>query len=448
MIKFVFVRITSCLAACLICLHTGPVLAGEGEPENVPVRAEEQPVPELDIRYEKTLPPAWKDNWDLARSLYREQKYPEALVQYEILFTQKGNVEEARWEYTSILILLQRWEKAGIELEKLLAAEPENIRFLTAMAQVSMETGNMENAITLYAKLLGLQVSDDYKAGALKGLIAAHETLGQLKEAVAFVEQLITLMPLDADLRLKLADLELRSGNTGRAWELCGQLEQSRPEDAAALALCGHIAEQAGDRESAAGYWQKVVALEPENPEAHDRLAGYYFASGNWAMSFTHLEHLIKMTPNDVGLLGRAADLGMRLGRVDHALEYYEYGLAVDPLNKDLADGKAKAQKILARDLLSIVQNDGGEKLWKDLVNVAPDCEGVYREIANLLREQNQTDALIEVLTLLNEQVADDRQVYDELVSLLEKKGKEGELAALKAGRTEVNRETETKRMN
>ena len=56
-------------------------------------------IPDHEIKYEDSLSPDWKTNWDIARSLYRENKFPEALIQYEILFTQKDNIEEARWEY-------------------------------------------------------------------------------------------------------------------------------------------------------------------------------------------------------------------------------------------------------------------------------------------------------------------------------------------------------------
>ena len=144
------------------------------------------------------------------------------------------------------------------------------------------------------------------------------------------------------------------------------------------------------------------------------------------------------MTPNDVVLLERAADLNMRLGRVDHALQYYEYGLAVDPLNKNIIEGKGKAQKILAQDLLVLVKNDGGKKLWQDLVQVAPDSVGIYREIAQLLRDQGQVDELIEVLTLLAKQSPDDQQIYEELVFLLKKQGYMDQLSALQTSRSDL----------
>lgn len=412
----------------------------DADTEVSPAKTQDKLLPDHQIQYEETLSPEWKVNWDLARSLYREKKYPEALVQYEILFTQKGNVDEARWEYVSILMYLKRWEKAKAELEKLLATEPESIRYRLAMAAVSLETGNTDNSIILYEKLLGQPVAESEKVIILKGLIKAYEVLGQQDDVVVFLEQLIALNPQDVDLRIKQVALELRLGNVDKAQLLCSKLEQSWPQNINVLILCARVEEGRNQNKGAVSYWQKVIALDPENTEAHIRLYNLYYENENWAMSFSHLEHLLKMTPTDVTLLGQAADLNMHLGRVDHALQYYEFGLTIDPFNTELAERKKKAQIIMAEDLLVLVKNDGGKKLWQDLFLVTPDSPGVYCEVARLLREQGQVAELIEVLRLLNRHAPDDRQIYDELAFLLEQQGYVDELSALQASRSSMDK--------
>ena len=92
----------------------------------------------------------------------------------------------------------------------------------------------------------------------------------------------------------------------------------------------------------------------------------------------------------------------------------------------------------MAKDLLSLVKNDGGNKLWQDLVQVAPDSAGIYREIARLLRDQGEVDELIDVLTLLAKQAPDDQQIYEELTSLLKKQGYVDKLSALQASRSDL----------
>lgn len=426
----------------IVLLNLGVVqvlLCHADDPAAVSAQAtvQETLVPNHEIKYQETRSPDWKTNWDIARSLYRDKRYPEALVQYEMLFTQKENIDEARWEYVSILLFLKRWDNAKVELEKLLATEPESTRYRLAMATVNRETGNIENAVSLYVELLGQAISETDKIMVLEGLLQAREVLGQKDEAATLLGQLISLKPQDLSLLLRQAALELELGNVAGAKELCNRYDQSASQqDVAALALHARIEEKLRNSDNAAAYWQQVITLDPDNTEAHQQLYDYYFANSNWAMSFNHLEALVKMAPNDVLLLARAAELNLRLGRVDWALKYYEYALAVDPLNRDIAEGKKRAQKILAQDMLVLVENDGGKKLWQDLVHVAPDCDGIYREMANLLREQGKVNELIEVLMLLNKQLPEDQLIYDELATLLEQQGQMEKLSALRVTRS------------
>lgn len=408
-----------------------------------PEEIQEELVPDHEIKYEEKLSPNWKVNWDLARSLYRDKKYPEALVQYELLLAEKENIDEARWEYASILMFLGRWENAKGELEKLLAIEPENNRYQIAMAQVSLETGNVEYAVALYTQLLDRPISDPDKVMILEGLIKACELQQQKDKIPQLLAELVSLKPQDQALLLKQINLELELGNIDKASDLCAKLEQSRPNDITVLSLRAQIEEMLENNDQAAIYWQKVIGLDPVNTAAHDHLYAYYFHKENWAMSFKHLEQLVKMAPNDIVLLSRAADLNMRLGRIDRALEYYEFALAVDPLNTDVIEGKTRAHKILAKDLLALVENDDEKKLWQDIVKVAPDSVGVYREIANLLREQGNVVELTEVLRLLNKQAPGDQNIHDELASLLKQQGMVDELAALQTGGSSMTKHKE-----
>lgn len=396
---------------------------------------EKELVPGDQVHYEESLSPDWKVNWDLARSLYREKKYPEALVQYEILLSQKENIDEARWEYASLLMHLERWEKAKTALEKLLAVEPESIRYRMALARVYVQLGNLENAVAVYEKLLELPELQEGKIEMLENLASIYRSQGKKEAALRMLEQLRTLRPDDNDLLLEQALLELELNNIDRARDLCSLLEQYRPRDIQLLTLQAALEERTNNAEKAAEYWEKITMLDPGSLEAHRRLYSYYRARGNWVKSFSHLEPLIKATPGDAELLTAAAELNMQLDRIDRALKYYEYALAIEPTSQHIIAGKKQAQQTLAKDLLPLVENEEGERIWQDLAKVAPDWVGIYREIASLLRSKGNTDKLIEILILLYRNEPGDQQTYQELMTLLEQKGRLDELSALRAGK-------------
>jgi tetratricopeptide (TPR) repeat protein len=412
------------------------VLSLAGEPmradneirrQNLPGRS----IPDHVIRYEENLSPLWKNTWDLARQLYRDEKYREALVQYEILLARKANIDEARWEYATILMHLGRWRQAAEQLERLLAVDPQNKKYLFDLALVSLETGQADKAAEMYGQLRENAADDREKETAVEGLVRSFELLDDKEAMLPLLEELAAGRPLDQELQKRQAALLMEMGHFDNAAAVLEQLERRRPEDAAVLSMKASLLEKSGYPDHAAVYWQKVIVLNPDNMNAHQVLQHYFEQKENWKMSLKHLEAMLKKTPYSAELLERAADLNMKIGRIDDALIYYDYSLAVRPENTTVQQKKTAAQKMLACDLLVLVENDGGKKLWQDLLQVTTDRPGIYREIAELLRKKGQTDELIDVLTLLYHENPQDERTYRELTVLLEKQSRSDELSDL-----------------
>lgn len=407
--------------------------------KTIPVEKAVRAVPDHDVSYEDTLSPEWKLTWDTARQLYRDQKYKEALVQYELLLAQKESVEEARWEYTSILLHLQRWEQAVVQLEKLLVHDKANAKYLFALADSSLACGHTEKALKLYNRLYREADTDAHLQRALSGLVKTQDLLGNRRELLPLIEELLTRNPEDLGLQKKQAALLVDLGSIDRAGVLLDTLEESSGDDSDLIRLQALLHGKKGDLKGAVIYWQKLLSLNPDDIEAHRELKEYFVESENWAGALENLEAMLKNTPDDADLLGEAADVCMKLGRTGGALEYYEYALALKPWDEFLQQKKREAQKILAQDLLVLVENNGTEKLWDDLVQVTADRPGIYREIASLLRQEDQVGELIEVLRLLYNENPDDRQTYAELASLLKQQGRTEELADLQFSREKAD---------
>jgi len=388
-------------------------------------------VPDHEVRYEDNLSPEWKINWDLARKLYREKKYREALVQYELLLSQKESVDEARWEYATLLIRQERWQQAGEQIEKLMVNEPDNMEYRFAMAEVNTNTGKIDPAVELYKQLYILNFETPGIIRALEGLIKALEVKGDQREVLFYLEKLIALKPDKTELQIKLARLSLESDQPEKARIVLEKLEQSMPDNLSVLQLQASLQEKLGDRDAEAAYRQKLLSINPDDMEAHTMLQHYYMDKENWAMSLKHVEVLLKKTPTDAGILETAADLNIKMDRMDRALEYYDYLLALNPNNKTILQKKKDAQKTLAEDLVVLVEHNGSQQLWQDLVQVTSDRSGVYREIASLLRKKNNIDELIEVLTLICLEDPFDDEILAELTALLKEKGRDDELQVL-----------------
>ncbi len=404
-------------------------------------------VPDHDVQCNNNkLAPDWKSIWDQARQLARKKKYREALVQYELLFGRKENIDEARWEYTTILIHLERWRQAETQLEMLTARNPDNKNYLLAQAQVSLAMGNVERAVKLYGQLYGQAPGSPEAVPALEGLIRALERRGQDEALLPLVEQLILRKPDDLNLQKKLARLSIKLNRTGKAGDMLRKLRQSSPNDPEVLLLSARLQAKLGHTQQAAVFWRRLVAIEPGNQEGRRQLMLYYRGRGNGAMELKQIEALLKKKPDDTGLLDRGAELNMELGRADRALEYYDCSLALKPADKAIVRMRHEARKALARDFLALVENNGSRMLWHDLVKITADRPGVYRAIADLLREKGKVVELIDVLTVIHQEDPADKQAGVELADLLAKQGRVDEAQLLRkemnrTGKTNKNRE-------
>ena len=393
-------------------------------------------IPDHEVKYEDKLSPAWKGTWDMARHLYREGKYREALVQYEILLAQKENVAEARWEYVSILLGLERWQQAGQQLELLLAFDPENLQYQMAAARVYLESGHGDKAAGLYRQLYDSAPEGPESTQALEGLVRALQSGGAVGDLVPLMKQLVVRKPADTELQRELAGLLLEVGSFAEARAILNRLEQRGSEDATVDDLQARVNTRAGDQDEAARYWRKLVDHDRDNLEANRWLQAYYAEKNDWPKSLKHLESVMRFTPSDPVLLEQAASINMKLGRVDTALHFYEDCLALKPEDLNLRNRKRDAQRIMARNLLPLVENGSSQKLWQDLAEVTADRAGVFREIATLLREKGQTEELVAVLALLYREDPKDLPAYQELVSLLANGGRDDELQNLQRQRT------------
>ena len=385
------------------------------------------------ITYKDAPDPEWKKTWDQARKLYTQKKYGQAQIQYELLLAGKNNIDQARWEYVTILICRKQWQRAGVELAVLISHDPARPEYQLARAEVALGRGDFSSAVKLYAQLYAQQCAvggcTGDKVRILSDYITALEGLGRITTLIPLMEQLVRLRPKDYALQKRIADTAMKIGQPEKALLILSNLEKDNPEDLEVLQGVARVQMSLGNSREAAAYWQKVVGLDGENREAHEQLIEYYHGIGNQAMELKHIEIQLSTEPDDSKLLEQAARLNLALDRPDRALEYYNWLLSLQPGNRNIEQQKNRALHELAAKLLALIENTGSVLLWQDLVQVTDDRVGVYRTLADMLRALGRRDALIQVLLIIHNEVPGDAVIGDELATLL-KKQRRGDILA------------------
>jgi len=389
-------------------------------------------VPDRDVQYaENSNVPQWKIDWDQARALYRSGKIGQALVQYELLLQRKSTVDEARWEYTGLLIQEKRWQQAGSELDTLLSREPDNRKYLLARAGVSLEEGFAEQAVKQYGQLYEGSPSGDDAFEALTGLVAALDKMGNREAQLPLLEQLLLRKPGDLSLLKQIGKLALEIGHPEKTKDVLQKPLEDNPDDVELLRLTAQALDDLGERDKSAVYWQRIITLNADDIVACQWLASYYQQQGDPDKALFYVEHQLKKDPGNVDLILQAADLQEKTGHPGRALDYLSLYLDLVPDDKNVLAQRTRIRRELATNLITFVQNKKAQQLWQDLSRITGDREGVYLQMAEWLRQHGKKEELTDVLLVLYRQHPDDRRLYQELVPLMQAQGRSYELEKL-----------------
>ena len=388
------------------------------------------------ITYQEGPAPEWKKIWDQAREFYGQKKYEQARAYYEQLLAQKDNVDQARWEYVTLLMCLKQWQKAGIELGVLISHDPRRPEYQLARAEIALGSGELHEAEKIYAPLYEQQCvvlgCTEGKSRILSGYITVLEELGEMDVLGPLLEELINLRPDDGAVQEKAAEIALKNKHPQRALFFLNKLAENEPDDSTIFQQIALIYESLGNTKEAAAYWQEVVGLDTHSRPANRKLIDYYHKLNNKPMELKHVEALLELTPADSELLKRASQLHEQMDRPDRALDYYNRLLNLQPENNEITLHKEHAVQQLAVKLLSLVENSGSGMLWQDLVQVTDDRMAVYRAMASLLRcEHGKGNELIEVLLVINHESPADIVIHDELTTLIKEQGRDDILASV-----------------
>ena len=376
-------------------------------------------VPDHDVRYtgENNLP-WWKIDWDRARELYRQGKAGQALVQYELLLQKKGNIDEARWEYASILIQQQRWRQAGQQLDILRAHDRNSHRYQLARAGVFLHAGPIDQAVKVYGELYESCPEGPDALKALRGLIDALGKQGNREAQLPLLELLLLRIPGDFTLVKRTGALALDLGKPEKAKDLLTKALAEHADDAELVKLLARAESALKKNEKAAQYWQQLVALEPDDIQANGWLTEYYLHRGNIGMALVHIERRLKVDPINADLILQAARLHQQQGSPGKALDYLSLYLDLVPADTGVRQEREQIRAGLSAGLIALITEKGGKninQLWQDVGRMTRDRQGVFLHLADQLKANGKQRELAAVLRLLHRQRPSEQHLDQEI---------------------------------
>jgi len=207
--------------------------------------------------------------------------------------------------------------------------------------------------------------SDPHYSQALQFRIQLLYTLGREHEAVALMDQGKRLFPGQSRFPLLQAGYLIEKKRLGEARAVLEQAIKDRPEDEDLLYQLGAVLDRQGDRATALGIMQKIIAknpdhadalnyigytlaeegreleralslikkannLKPENGYIIDSLAWAYYRLGKLDEAWKHIQHAVTLSKDDPTMWEHYADIAKQSGRAAQAKKGYQNALKLN----------------------------------------------------------------------------------------------------------------------
>ena len=255
------------------------------------------------------------------------------------------------WQYLDAVVLqrLARHTEASVRFEAALAIAPDYVPGRIKLAEALFESGRLEEARTLFERLLREPTAEPaarFGIGRIDAARARHEAaVGQFEKAIelfpewgaahyALALSLRALGRADDAQRALLGHARFGASWPGVADRVLEKVTALR-DDAGARLQRGSKLAAAGDLEGAIDCYEAALRLDPSLGVAHADLVKLYGRTQQWEKAEEHHRAAIALGSD---LAEAHYNHGVLLGlqqRWDLAAEAYQRAIAVDPLHAD-----------------------------------------------------------------------------------------------------------------
>jgi tetratricopeptide (TPR) repeat protein len=201
----------------------------------------------------------------------------------------------------------------------------------TQLANLYFNSGDLEQAELEYR--LTLQNRPDY-VYALAGLGRVHAAQGKMEEALEYLNQAVTIMPLP-EFVITLGDLYKVTGRQELAdqqYQLVAAIETLHRANGVDMdmEIALFNADHGRNLEETLALARKAYANRPSIHGA-DALAWALYKTGNYEEAQKYSKESLKLETRDPLKLFHAGMIALRLGEKDQARQYLEEALALNP---------------------------------------------------------------------------------------------------------------------
>ena len=269
----------------------------------------------------------------LGTVLFAQKRYAEALGRLRLA----EELPTAESKGTLYLLMGQAAEELGLleeadaHLERSIAAMPDNVLTLLAMADLRIRQGREDEAETYRHRARAIR--PDHPV-LLHRMAESLRNEGQIDKAISIYEEALEMDAGNAPVRAGLGIALYQRGRFRAAVDSMTRALELRPDLPYAVSLrlfSGHALRELGDIPAASEQYELAVEIDPANRPALNHLARSLVALNRYEEAHRRYLELAELDPQNAQFLANHAAVLHNLGRNEEALARIQGALELDP---------------------------------------------------------------------------------------------------------------------
>ena len=325
---------------------------------------------------------------DLARQCVRENKYNDAVLQFQKALWHNPNFAAAYNGLGYVYTMQRQFKKAlkaqqkAIEFKPHMAAAHVGLGLIwLKQAEISGSDEDYVRALTAYRK--ALELKPDFPE-ALLNLGSIAFKLSRFEQAATAYEQLLSLQPDRTRVRRILANIYFREGKFRQARRHYQETLKKDPDFAEAHYFLGIIALQEHSLDEAVERLSTAVEVQPNIADAHYYLGNIYFEQKRYSLAEAAYRRAIAVQPSSANAYERLAHLyGSQGIHLDQAVMLAQKSVKLRPgiaanfntlswiyyLKKDYINAESSVKKALTLEPENAVFLEGLKAIQQTMKN-------------------------------------------------------------------------------
>jgi tetratricopeptide (TPR) repeat protein len=292
----------------------------------------------------------------LARVYLAQGDHGKALKAANDIITIDGNDLQAHLVRSSALLALGDQDKAQQELNLITKAFPNNREARYQVGYLYWQRKDYKKAGEVFGNL---HKEDPKDLGGLIGVVETMASEKHMDEAIQTMQEASQAEPKRSDLKLALANLEVRAQKYDDAIQIFSGLLSQQPKAAGLMFRLAETYELKGDLNSAVGELRQCSQVAPSNTACLLQLGQMLERTGHPEQAQPLYEQILKIQPDHPVALNNLAYMKADEGvDLDQALTMAQRALQKLPNSPDVADtlGWIYIKKNLSEDAVRVLQ--------------------------------------------------------------------------------------------